>query len=80
MSVAVRSLAGAEGGSVLGVALRVCAVNLGLRSDGAPIRALQKLFGGRYSPRSLGLPSLLGEESARVRGDAQRVSSGGRLA
>ncbi|KAL3218177.1 hypothetical protein MRX96_031708 [Rhipicephalus microplus] len=50
LSVEVRSLAGAGGGSVLGVALRVCAVNLGLRSDGAPIRALQKLFGGDILP------------------------------
>lgn len=50
LSVAVRSLADAGVGFVLGVALRSRAVKSGLGSDGAPTVALEKVFGGDVLP------------------------------
>ncbi|KAL3246667.1 hypothetical protein MRX96_057536 [Rhipicephalus microplus] len=89
LSVEVRSLAGAGGGSVLGVALRVCVVNLGVRSDGAPIRAFQKLYGGDILPvhlyfrRCCAKKATASEEtlsaSRRVAGFRERRAKGARV-
>ncbi|KAL3187186.1 hypothetical protein MRX96_025914 [Rhipicephalus microplus] len=89
MSVEVRSLAGAGGGSILGVALRVWVVNFGLRSDGAPIGAPQKLFGGDILPVHLDFHRCWAKKapasedtlsaSRRVAGFRERQAKGARV-